>query len=156
MKKYGAALLVMLLGSASAFSHTLNVPFFSDNSGNLGTNGAPASGFAGFIGVQNTTNSPIVINIVYVQTDPATGNIQVQAPQQYTMAPQEGVSWRPSSDDPAEGTGLGVPNANPSLSSFGSVQIIWSGGDSANLSVTGRYVQLGQGNAFSHVLETAN
>ncbi|PCJ60205.1 MAG: hypothetical protein COA73_08415 [Candidatus Hydrogenedentota bacterium] len=155
MRNRVAVALVLLLSSTTAFSHTLNVPFFSDNSGVVNQGGTVSSGFASFIGVLNTTASPIVINIVYLQTDPGTGDILVQAPQQYTLDAREGVSWRPMIDDPSEGAGLGVPNGNPSLSSSGSIQIIWSGGDNTNLSVIGRFVQIGPNQAFSHVLETA-
>jgi hypothetical protein len=156
MKRYVVLLLAGLLAAIPAFSHTLNVPFFADSSGNLNNNGNVSAGSAGFVGIQNTTGNPIVLNIVYVQFD-QIGDPQVMAPQQFTVLPGEGLSWRPARDDPSEGLrGQAVPGSDPAFGPFGSIQIIWSGGSAGALSIIGRYVQLSSGNAFSHVLSSLN
>jgi len=153
MKRSALLTLACLLATVPAFSHTLNVPFFADNGPNL-FNGNVASGSAGFVGIQNTTQNPIVLNIVYIQND-INGDPVVATPQQFTILPREGVSWRPAQTDPSEGLrGQAVPGSDATYGPFGSIQIIWSGGSAGELSVVGRYVQLSTDNAFSHVLAT--
>lgn len=156
MKRYVFLMLAGLLATVPAFSHTLNVPFFSDAAPNLIGGGSVITAAAGFVGIQNTTENPIVLNIVYIQND-SFGDPQVMTPQQFTILAGEGVSWRPSKDDPAEGLrGRAVPGSDPAFGPWGSIQIIWSGGSAGSSSVIGRYVQLSSNSAFSHVLSILN
>jgi hypothetical protein len=154
MKRYAFLILAGMLATVPAFSHTLNVPFFADSSPNLLFGTTVTTGSAAFVGVQNTTPNPIILNIVYVQAD-ILGDPQTMTPQQFTVLPGEGVSWRPSRTDPAESLrGQAVPGSDPAFGPFGSIQIIWSGGSAGASSVVGRYVQLGPNDSFSHVLST--
>jgi len=149
--KLSCPLITTLLILASlADGHTLAVPFFSDSAGLL-QQGGLTTGNAGFIGLKNTTSSSIVIDIVYLYQDDQ-GFIVRQPPQKYTMQPNIGISWRPFSDDPAEGPGRAVPNVLAGGKPAGSALISWHGGTLGKNSLTGRYVQLSNASAFAHAI----
>jgi len=90
--------------------YVLSVPFYLDNASNLTNDGVPSDGTASFIGVKNTTASPLTMRITYTDT---AGGDHTPATNTYMLPADSMVSWRPFADDPAEGAGSGqdVPNS---------------------------------------------
>jgi hypothetical protein len=149
MKLPCSTIATLLTMASLADGHTLAVPFFADSAGLLQQ--GISSGTAGFIGLKNQTSSSIVIDIVYMYRDD-NGDTVRQPPQKYTLQPNIGISWRPFSDDPAEGPGRAVPNVLPGGKPAGSAIISWRGGALDGKSLTGRYVQLSSDGSFAHVI----
>jgi hypothetical protein len=144
-----AAIAVVFVGDSAA-PHSLTVPFFRDEGSTMGSNG-PQTGAAGVITVTNTRNQPITMHLVYALND-VTGDAQVQQARSYDLDPRESVSWRPSQDDPAEGSGRFVPNVLPGSGNFGSVAIYWIGGPEMTGALVGRYLEFSSSRSMMHVL----
>lgn len=144
-------ILIGLFGIAPLCgSHTLAVPFFADDGGNMGANG-PASGNASFIGIKNISSTPILLDITYIF--PVAGQASVvQNPRKFLLGGSQGISWRPFRDDPSEGSGRVVPGVLPGNPAFGSAIISWQGGEYDGKTVTGRFVQFGGGKVFAHAV----
>lgn len=144
-------ILIGLFGIAPLCgSHTLAVPFFADDGGDMGTNG-PVSGNASFVGIKNISSTPILLDITY--TFPVAGQAPaIQNPQKYLLAGLQGISWRPFRDDPSEGFGRAVPGVLPGNPAFGSAIISWQGGEFDGKTITGRFVQYGGGHVFAHAI----
>lgn len=151
MRAYLAAtaLAAIFLGDSAA-PHSLTVPFFRDEGSTMGNDG-PQTGAAGVITVTNTRNQSITMHLVYALND-VTGDVQIQQARTYNLDPRESVSWRPSQDDAAEGSGRAVPNVLQGSGNFGSVAIYWTGGPEMTGALIGRYLEFTSSRSMMHVL----
>ncbi len=148
MKKYLVLTVALVLGASFAFAGTLCVPFYRDLAGNFTSDASPA----GFVGIKNTTDNPILLTFQY--TSPEGADLTPEK-RTYRIQARQGVGFRPVQTDPtAEGPeGVKVPNATASGYPVGSLTITWSGG---NTDVVGRYTELFTANSApaSYLLPT--
>jgi len=123
------AMMVLPEGNGSL---NLTVPFYLDNASNYNGSTIPSDGTASFIGVKNMSNDPVTLTLTYTDTG---GNDHTPVENTYVIPPNSMVSWRPSADDPIEGSaGQAVPNATGPA--WGSVDI------EADGPITGRLISV--------------
>lgn len=142
------AVALALAGAASP--HSLTVPFFKDNGGDV-QNASPGTGSAAFITVRNTRDEPVTMFLVYAQSDPQ-GNVVLQPAVAYTVEANTVLNFRPVQDDPVEGIGQGVPNMMPGLGDFGSLSIYWVGGAEMKNALIGKYREFTSSRDMMYVL----
>lgn len=151
MNKPLTIFVALVLVCEVAAGHSLTVPFFRDTGSAVQQGGGPATGSAGFIGLQNTTNNPVTIFVVYIQED-LTGKPITQQAVSFLLNARRAVSWRPAQDDPAENEGRPVPNTVAGFDDTGSVLIIWRKSEGGPDALKGRYVEFTSSSSFAHVL----
>ncbi len=145
------ALTLALSATSPAGSHMLTVPLFRDDGGLIANMAPGVGGIAGVVTVRNLRDEPIVMYLVYSQSD-STGDTTIQQAVGFTLGAYRVVGFRPVADDPVEDTGRGVPNMLPGLGGRGSLEIRWVGGAEMAGALIGRYQQISAANEFAHVL----
>ena len=139
MKKFVVIAAVMLIGAGAALAASINVPFFLDTTP-AGGGFPPQTGDMFFIGLKNTTASPIVLTIEYrdsagVISTGSVGNVT------FSLNAFESISYRPSILDPGVESGnTSTKNPVRSTSTAGAATFTWTGGTN---DIQGRGVQIG-------------
>ena len=150
MKKFVVIAAVMLIGAGAALAASINVPFFLDTTAAGGTF-PPTSGTMFFIGLKNTTASPVMLTISYrdalgVDSTGVVGNVT------FSLSAFESISYRPHIKDPAvESTNTVTKDPVRSTSTAGAARFMWSGGTN---DIQGRGVQVSGtgGGSFAFLL----
>lgn len=140
MKQFTIFACVMVIGAGTALAASLSVPFFRDTGSLINASGGTNSGFAGVIGISNTTGSAKEISITYTVRNLSSGLFETVGPFTFSIGASQGISWRPATTDPAEGVGSTVPNIPSGFNNGGSAVISWSG---ASTDIVGRYQEVG-------------
>ena len=124
-----------------AYAASLAVPFFADAAGLWqSSNSSPAGpGAAGFIGLKNTTNSPVTVTVRYFMT---TGSEVSPAANTFALTAQQGVSFRPAiTDTLSEGNNAWSTINTTGGVTAGSATITWTP-FGATTDVVGRYLEV--------------
>lgn len=154
MKKLAVFSAVMVLTASIATAASLAVPFFRDNGGNFVGSG-PASGGAGFIGINN--NQGVAMDVQVTYTTFVGGVAVVETTSTFQLGPNAQVSWRPYADDPdVEGGGAAIDNIVTGAQT-GSAKISYvrslTPAATTTFDIQGRYVEItADGGSFSYLL----